>query len=168
MQVGNPKDHDVQKNIPDQLYKIAKESEGSAERVFDQIDVSLNSFEEMQSSLGELMAFVLSEGFSVEAFREQWIERIESLMTQCENGVDNLNGVLDIFQYQDVVRQKLEKVGHQLIEVSDFIRMKLQPETVSNNLPPSGKDILTRNALDADSQAIDVDEIIAQFAKNKT
>ena len=167
MDVGNPKDHDEQKNIPDQLYKIAQESEGSAERVFDQIDVSIHSFEEMHETLGDLMAFVLSEGFSVELFRTNWTERIESLMMQCENGMENLNGVLDIFQYQDVVRQKLEKVGHQLIEISDFIRRKLQPDTLTLNLPPSGKDILEREADSADSEMANVDDIIAQFMKGK-
>jgi len=167
MEKANFGDHDEQKNIPDQLYKIARESEGSAERVFDQIDLSINSFDEMHETLADLMRFVLSEGFSVELFRDQWVERIESLMTQCENGVDNLNGVLDIFQYQDVVRQKLEKVGHQLIEISDFIRMKLQPDTTDGYLPPSGKDILERDADDADAEAVNVDDIISQFMKKK-
>jgi len=167
MEIGNPKDHDEQKNIPDQLYKIAKESEGSAERVFDQIDVSINSFEEMNETLKDLMHFVLSEDFSVDGFRDHWIERIESLLTQCDNGVENLNGVLDIFQYQDVVRQKLEKVGHQLIEISEFIRIKLQPDMVPEHLPPSGKDILERNADAADSEATNVDDIIADFMKKK-
>jgi hypothetical protein len=160
-------DHDENKNIPDQLYKIALESEGSAAKVFDQIDICINSFDEIKELLAELMGG-FAQADRLELTRDLWFEKLESMISQCENGMGNLNGVLDIFQYQDIVRQKLEKVGHQLIEISQFIQKKLQPETQAlAHLPPSGKDILDRKALKADDQAGNVEDVIAEFLKNK-
>lgn len=163
--LNKEKDPDEGKTIPDQLYKIAEESEGGAAQVMDQVEISINNFEEIKALAMGIM----------EATRNQDEESIDSILAKAddiisfaENGLQNLDGILDLYQYQDITRQKLEKVGHQLIDVSEYIRQKLVPDvTQLAHIPPSGKDILDRDIDDHDGRAHKVDDIIAEFLKNK-
>lgn len=161
------KDPDENKTIPDQLYKIAEEAEGSAAQVLDQVEISINSFDEIGRIATEMMSALVHPDES-DMSTDDLIMKLEDVISYAENGKNNLDGILDIFQYQDIVRQKLEKVGHQLIDVSDYIRRKLMPKVENlQHLPPSGKDILDRNTEMPDSKAESVDDIIAEFLKNK-
>ena len=162
-----PDDPDEEKTIPDQLYKIAEESEGGAARVMDQVEISINNFEEIKRLSAELLGF-LSRFDEQDFSPDEVMARVEDILSYAENGLENLDGILDLYQYQDITRQKLEKVGHQLIDVSEYIRRKLVPDvTRLAHIPPSGKDILDRDAVDADAQVDDVEDIISQFLKNR-
>ena len=163
-------DPDESKTIPDQLYKIAEESEGGASRVMDQVEISINSFEDIKSLASELLRKAADTSQEEEFImsRDEILEMAEEILSYADNGQSNLEGIMDLYQYQDIIRQKLEKVGHQLIDVSEYIRQKLVPD-VSDllHIPPSGKDILDRNSEDVDAQTEDVEDIIAQFLKNR-
>jgi chemotaxis regulatin CheY-phosphate phosphatase CheZ len=161
-------DPDESKTIPDQLYRIAEESEGGASRVMDQVEISINNFEDIKSKAAELMKRAATVDGEFTMTQDEVFELCEELISYADNGLLNLEGIMDLYQYQDVVRQKLEKVGHQLIDVSEYIRQKLVPDVSSlTHIPPSGKDILDRRSGDADSQVEDVEDIIAQFLKNR-
>ena len=161
------KDPDDAKTIPDQLYKIAEESEGGAARVMDQVEISINNFEEIMRLATELLEGVThSEEMGIT--KDVLVEKAEEILSYAENGMTNLDGIVDLYQYQDIIRQKLEKVGHQLIDVSEYIRQKLVPDvTELSHIPPSGKDILDRNVDDVDSKISDVEDVIREFLKNR-
>jgi len=165
------RDPDESKTIPDQLYKIAEESEGGASRVMDQVEICINNFEEIKniaSSLMEMAANSREGSLDAETLLENVMEKAEELLNYSDNGLENLEGIMDLYQYQDIIRQKLEKVGHQLIDVSEYIRKKLVPDVSSlADIPPSGKDILDRDPDRIDSKIEDVENIIAQFLKNR-
>ncbi len=166
-----PRDPDESKTIPDQLYKIAEESEGGASRVMDQVEICINNFEEIKniaSEMMEMMAHSREGQVEQEVMIETFMEKAEELLNYSDNGLENLEGIMDLYQYQDIIRQKLEKVGHQLIDVSEYIRKKLVPDVSSlTHIPPSGKDILDRDTDAIDSKVNDVENIIAQFLKNR-
>lgn len=61
------------------------------------------------------------------------------------------------------MRQKLEKVGHRLIDVSEYILNNLSPMQESTRHAPSGKDILEREAQTADQVKDETDAVIAEF-----
>lgn len=160
-------DPDEKKTIPDQLYKIAEESEGGAARVMDQVEISINNFEEIKGLAMDLLEGVSGTGENTIS-NDQIVEKAEEILSYAENGLTNLDGIVDLYQYQDIIRQKLEKVGHQLIDVSEYIRGKLVPDVTSLvHIPPSGKDILDRDTDDHDAKAAQVDDIVASFLKNK-
>ena len=126
--------------IPTELLKIAQEQEGGAGRILDQIEVVDHSFEEILAltrSSQDLLRVLLPPSEE----KEQLISNLEAIATHAENGDYNIQGVFEMFQYQDIVRQKLEKVGHRLIEVSQSVLSALQPsEPVT--IAPSGRDIM--------------------------
>lgn len=149
--------------IPDQLIQIAHEQEGGAERVLSQMEVVQNSFEEIQvltKDCQELLARLVPPSEE----RQALIDRMESIGLHADNGVYNVQGAYDLFQYQDIVRQKLEKVGHRLIDVAEYVLANLNPTSEDTRTSASsGRDILERPAQDADTTRATTDEVIAEF-----
>jgi hypothetical protein len=149
--------------IPDQLIQIAQEQEGGAERIISQMEVVQNSFEEIQALTKECQE-VLARLLPPSDERQDLITKMESIALHADNGTYNVQGVYDLFQYQDIVRQKLEKVGHRLIDVSEYILFNLNPAAVeTRNHASSGRDILERRPQDADLVKPETDEVIAEF-----
>ncbi|MDP2876625.1 MAG: hypothetical protein Q8O00_10610 [Holophaga sp.] len=148
--------------IPDQLIQIANEQEGGAERVISQIEVVQSSFEEIQNlarECNDLLARLLPPSEE----RDNLITKIEEINLHADNGMYNVSGVFDLFQYQDIVRQKLEKVGHRLIDVSEYIQANLVPQDEATRHAPSGRDILEREGQSPDLAKDDADSVIAEF-----
>ncbi len=149
--------------IPDQLIQIAQEQEGGAERIIFQMEVVQNSFEEIQNLTKECQE-ILSRLLPPSAERQDLIDKMESIALHADNGTYNVQGAYDLFQYQDIVRQKLEKVGHRLIDVSEYILFNLNPAAVeTRNHASSGRDILERRPQEADLVKPETDEVIAEF-----
>jgi hypothetical protein len=148
--------------IPDQLIQIAHEQEGGAERVISQIEVVQSSFEEIQT-LAKECNDILSRLMPPSEDRDNLIAKIEDIGLHADNGMYNVSGVFDLFQYQDIVRQKLEKVGHRLIDVSEYIQANLAPQEEATKHAPSGRDILEREGQAADQAKGDADTVVAEF-----
>ena len=149
--------------IPDQLLQIAHEQEGGAERVLSQMEVVQNSFEEIQNLTRECQD-VLARLMPPSDERQALIDRMESIGLHADNGIYNVQGAYDLFQYQDIVRQKLEKVGHRLIEVAEFVLDNLNPtQPEARVASSSGQDIMERRSLDADLTKEQTDAVIADF-----
>lgn len=149
--------------IPDQLMQIAAEQEGGAERVLDQIEVVQHSFEEIQNLARECQE-ILQAGLTDPGQLEALIARMEQIGFHADNGSYNIQGAFDLYQYQDVVRQKLERVGRSLIEVSHYVLARLQPtDELAPPLAPSGRDILHREPQMADATKSQADSVVAEF-----
>jgi len=148
--------------IPDQLIQIANEQEGGAERVISQIEVVQSSFEDIQAlakECNEILAHLVPPSED----RDKLITKMEEIGIHADNGMYNVSGVFDLFQYQDIVRQKLEKVGHRLIDVADYIQENLVPKSEATMHAPSGRDILEREGQSADKVKADADAVVAEF-----
>jgi hypothetical protein len=149
--------------IPDQLMQIAREQEGGAERVLDQIEVVQNSFEEIQTLSRECQD-ILRNLVPPSEDLETLTAKLEQIGFHADNGAYNIQGAFDLYQYQDVVRQKLERVGRSLIEVAQYVLGRLQP--AEDHLPkmaPAGRDIMQRAPQMADVTKEDADTIVAEF-----
>ncbi len=157
------KPQENQAAIPDQLMQIAREQEGGAERVLDQIEVIQHSFEEIQNLSKECQDILRDMAVPPEALGKL-ADRLEQIGFHADNGAYNIQGAFDLYQYQDIVRQKLERVGRSLIEVAQYVLTRLQPS--EDHLPkmaPSGRDILQREPQMADVTKEDADRIVAEF-----
>jgi len=149
--------------IPDQLIQIAHEQEGGAERVLSQMEVVQNSFEEIQNLTRECQD-VLAHLVPPSTERQSLIDKLEAIGVHADNGIYNVEGAYDLFQYQDIVRQKLEKVGHRLIDVSEYIQANLNPmQAETRNAASAGRDILERQPQAVDTTRNETDEVVAEF-----
>ncbi len=151
------------KAIPEQLIQIAREQEGGAERVLGQIEVVENSFQEIQT-LTRACQEILSRLMPTSAEKDELIEKLEAIASHVDNGLYNVSGAFELFQYQDIIRQKLEKIGHRLIEVSHYVLDNLQPGVREEaQMAPTGRDILNRDARAPDQVKTDADAVVAEF-----
>lgn len=154
---------DKGKAIPEQLIQIAREQEGGAERVLGQIEVVESSFQEIQALTRECQE-VLQRLMPDSEEKDALIEKMEAIASHVDNGLYNVSGVFDLFQYQDIIRQKLEKIGHRLIEVSHYVLANLQPGAQEEALmAPAGQDILKREAQAPDQAKEAADAVVADF-----
>ena len=122
------------KALPALLRQIADEQEGGAERVLDQIEVVAHSFEEILSLTRETQE-ILRNLMPPSTEKDDLITKLESIATHAENGTYNVEGAFELFQYQDIVRQKLEKVGMRLIDASQYVLDSLKPVEGSDPNP---------------------------------
>jgi len=149
--------------IPDQLKQIATEQEGGAERVLGQIEVVQHSFEEIQGLTKECQE-ILRNLVPPSEELEKLIDMMEQIGFHADNGAYNIQGAFDLYQYQDVVRQKLEKVGRSLIEVSQYVLSRLSPSEMElPKMAPAGRDIMERQAQVHDVKKVDADSVVAEF-----
>lgn len=134
------------KALPALLRQIADEEESGAERVLDQIEVVAHSFEEILALTRETQE-ILRNLMPPSEEKDNLITKLESIATHAENGTYNVEGAFELFQYQDIVRQKLEKVGMRLIEASQHVLDSLKPT--------EGTDLTSDRA--------DADQVVADF-----
>jgi hypothetical protein len=149
--------------IPDQLMQILQEQEGGADRVLGQIEVVQHSFEEIQALARDCQE-VLRGLMPPSEELASLTAKLEAIGFHADNGAYNIQGAFDLYQYQDVVRQKLERVGRSLIEVSHYVLSRLQPtEDHVPRMAPAGRDILHREPQMADMTKADADSVVAEF-----
>jgi len=154
------KPNPLRQGIPEQLIQIAQEQEGGAERVISQIEVVQSSFEEIQvitKECQELLARLMPPSEEL----NNLIAKMEQVALHADNGLYNVSGVFDLFQYQDIFRQKLERVGRRLIDVSAYILANLSPQEDITKLPS--------DATLFDQSKGEADAVVAEFfAKQKS
>ncbi|MBE2986143.1 chemotaxis protein [Campylobacter sp. RM12920] len=120
-----------------QLDDVTKDSEKKATEMFDKLDVINGFFMNAESSCGDLKKDIdknieifttLSEKFpGVDAFLEA-LKRNESMKETVENtigdiqmGQDEIMMAMDMMQYQDIHRQKIERVINVMRALSKYM-----------------------------------------------
>jgi DNA repair ATPase RecN len=109
-----------------QLDDVTKESEEKAIEIFDIIEVIGSDLVEQEESLNYVLDVInsnvelfskLSKKFpDVEAFKDQLqknessLNKINETIETLQNSGDSIMSVMDIMQYQDIHRQKIERV----------------------------------------------------------
>ena len=120
-----------------QLDDVTKESEEKATEIFDIIEIISNELMEKEENAGNVAETItsnielfttLSEKFpDVEAFKTQ-LEKNEAALTDInetiemlQNSGDSIMSVMDIMQYQDIHRQKIERVINVMRALSKYM-----------------------------------------------
>ncbi len=162
-----------------QLDEVTRESEEKAVEIFDIIDGIYNELSEKEQKLthiaevlgGNIMLLEkLSLSFpEVKAFGNTLqksrasLEEANKMFQNCQLNGDALLGCMDIFQYQDIHRQKIERVVNVMRSLSNYMNNLLDGKTKDSNRASSALHI----AGDNNSTLVSNDEIealLAQFA----
>jgi len=120
-----------------QLDDVTKESEEKASEIFDHIEKISDELMEAEGTLGHVVEALesnvalfktLGEKFpDVEAFKEQLTknteskETIQSHIKSLQDHGDSIMNVMDIMQYQDIHRQKIERVINVMRALSGYM-----------------------------------------------
>lgn len=120
-----------------QLDDVTKESEEKASEIFDLIEIISNDLGDGEKKIKSVIAIIdtnialfttLSSKFPhVEAFGEQLVqnktakESLDSMTDILQNSGDTIMNIMDIMQYQDIHRQKIERVINVMRALSTYM-----------------------------------------------
>lgn len=163
-----------------QLDDVTKESEEKASEIFDIIEnisselmekeESLNSVHEVISSNVELFTTLCEKFPDVETFQVQLeknqkaLEEIDSVVEVLQNSGDAIMNVMDIMQYQDIHRQKIERVINVMRALSKYMNTLFEGKIDDEKRVSSATHIAgdTHNDL---ASTDDIEALLEQFGK---
>lgn len=164
-----------------QLDDVTKESEQKASEIFDLIEGISNDLGNGEKDVKALQSIVksnidlfstLSEKFPhVEAFKTQLSENekasdgLQEILEMLQNGGDTIMNIMDIMQYQDIHRQKIERVINVMRALSTYMNHLFagkidDSKRVSSAVHIHG-DTTTEDVVSSD----DIEALLASFGK---
>ncbi|MEA1892169.1 MAG: chemotaxis protein [Campylobacterota bacterium] len=164
-----------------QLDDVTKESEEKASEIFDIIEnisndlmdkeENINNVIEILNSNIELFA-TLSEKFpEVEAFKIQ-LEKNKTALSDSNDGLetlqnsgDSIMSVMDIMQYQDIHRQKIERVINVMRALSKYMNTLFEAKIDDDRRVSSAQHIAGDEHNDLASTD-DIEALLEQFGQN--
>ena len=161
-----------------QLDDVTKESEEKATEIFDIIEIISNDLMDKEESLSAIMEVLTSniELFTtlsakfpeVEAFKTQ-LEKNKDALAQSADTVevlqtsgDSIMSVMDIMQYQDIHRQKIERVINVMRALSKYMNTLFEGRIDDDKRVSSAQHIAGDTHNDVASSD-DIEALLAQF-----
>jgi hypothetical protein len=163
-----------------QLDDVTKEGEEKASQIFDIIEAISNDLMEKESNVQNILEVITSniELFSklsakfpdVEAFNTQLEknetaqEDINQTLEALQNSGDSIMNVMDIMQYQDIHRQKIERVINVMRALSKYMNTLFEGKIDDEKRVSSAQHIAgdTHNDLASND---DIEALLEQFGK---
>ena len=164
-----------------QLDDVTKESEEKASEIFDIIETISNDMLEKESNAQDILEVIssnvelftkLSARFpDVEAFKTQ-LEKNESAQEDMKQTLemlqvsgDSIMSVMDIMQYQDIHRQKIERVINVMRALSKYMNTLFEGRIDDEKRVSSAQHIAgdTHNEL---ASTDDIEALLEQFGKS--
>ena len=163
-----------------QLDDVTKESEEKASEIFDIIEVisndlmdkeeSLSAISEVLTSNIELFTTLSTKFPDVATFKEQ-LEKNETALSDTagtvealQNSGDSIMSVMDIMQYQDIHRQKIERVINVMRALSKYMNTLFEGKVDDDKRVSSATHIAGDTHNDVASTD-DIEALLAQFGK---
>lgn len=164
-----------------QLDDVTKESEAKASEIFDLIEGISNDLCDGEKEVKTLTTLIQSniELFStlstkfpnVEAFKTQLEknssakQRLDAILEIFQNGGDAIMNVMDIMQYQDIHRQKIERVINVMRALSNYMNHLFSGKIDDSKRVGSAVhihgDTTTQDVVSSD----DIEALLASFGK---
>lgn len=163
-----------------QLDDVTKESEEKASEIFDIIDGVSNNLMESEESISSVVETLnsnielfrtLNKKFpDVEAFAVQLeknstaLDEANQIAEALQSGGESIMSVMDIMQYQDIHRQKIERVINVMRALSNYMNSLFEGRIDDEKRVSSAQHIVgdTHNDLASNE---DIEALLASFAK---
>jgi chemotaxis regulatin CheY-phosphate phosphatase CheZ len=164
-----------------QLDDVTKESEEKATEIFDLIEGISNDLGQGEKDVKKLAAIIqsnidlfttLSAKFPhIEAFKTQLVENengakeLKDVQEILQNGGDTIMNIMDIMQYQDIHRQKIERVINVMRALSSYMNHLFEGKVDDSKRVGSAVhihgDTTTEDVVSSD----DIEALLASFGK---
>ncbi len=161
-----------------QLDDVTKESEEKATEIFDIIEGISSDLMEKEESVNEVIKVLnanvdlfttLSEKFpDIETFKTQLklnesaLEEADSVVASLQDSGDAIMNVMDIMQYQDIHRQKIERVVNVMRSLSRYMSTLFEGKIDDEKRVSSAKHIEGDTSTDVASTD-DIEALLEQF-----
>jgi len=161
-----------------QLDDVTRDSERKASEIFDALDAVMNNTDEALQELQEIQNKIdgFAELFSTLHEKFPHINRfekaleetkeigghIEGIVNLLETSNDHILNAMDTMQYQDIHRQKIERVINIMRALSKYMSLLFEGKVEDENRVKSAKHIEGDSTEDVISND-DIEALIAQF-----
>lgn len=161
-----------------QLDDVTKESEAKATEIFDIIDNANNIMMQTVNSVEQIIDILernihlfktLHMKFpNVLAFKnkleknQKALELAKTIMDILNSSSDAIMNVMDIMQYQDIHRQKIERVINVMRSLSGYMNTLLEGRIEDTKRVASAQHIIGDSTLETASQS-DIEKLLSQF-----
>jgi len=165
-----------------QLDDVTRDSEVKANEVFDKLENVSNEAMSIESDANELKKFLknqkellekLNEKFPmIEAFKvglgniEEANVRLESIINSSLNAGDAVMSAMDIMQYQDIHRQKIERVINVMRALSKYMNSLFEGKLDDTKRVSSATHIHGDTSTEDVVNEDDIEALIASFGKS--
>lgn len=165
-----------------QLDDVTRDSEVKANEVFDKLENVSNEAMSIESDANELKKFLknqkellekLNEKFpTIEAFKvglgniEEANVRLESIINSSLNAGDAVMSAMDIMQYQDIHRQKIERVINVMRALSKYMNSLFEGKLDDTKRVSSATHIHGDTSTEDVVNEDDIEALIASFGKS--
>jgi len=163
-----------------QLDDVTKESEEKATEIFDIIENISNDLMDSEETVGDIIKALnanrdlfetLTTKFpDIETFKtqhkinEEAVEKANSVVETLQNSGDAIMSVMDIMQYQDIHRQKIERVVNVMRSLSRYMSTLFEGKIEDEKRVASATHIVGDTHNDVASTD-DIEALLEQFGK---
>lgn len=164
-----------------QLDDVTKESEEKASEIFDLIEGISHDLGKGEKEIKTVRAVIknnidlfttLSAKFpQVEAFKTQLSEnetaqeQLETVLEKLQNGGDTIMDIMDIMQYQDIHRQKIERVINVMRALSTYMNHLFSGKIDDSKRVASAVHLPGDSGTDDVVNSDDIEALLASFGK---
>ncbi|WP_304545480.1 chemotaxis protein [Sulfurimonas microaerophilic] len=175
---GPPATHE--NKVVHQLDDVTKESEEKASEIFDIIEAISNDLMDKETDLSNVVDILeanvtlfktLSEKFpDVSTFQTQLetnenaLAEAQSVVEVLQNSGDSIMNVMDIMQYQDIHRQKIERVINVMRTLSHYMNSLFESQVDDSSRVSSAKHI-EGDENDELASTEDIEALLEQFGQ---
>ena len=165
--------------VVSQLDDVTRDSEEKASEIFDALDGVMNDVEETLSDLERIQAIANDYETLFAALKEKFphIERFKSAYEEArelqnladagveklQNANDKILGAMDTMQYQDIHRQKIERVINIMRALSKYMSALFEGKVEDEKRVKSAKHIVGDTGTEEVISNDDIEALIAQF-----
>ncbi len=165
-----------------QLDDVTKDSEVKAGEVFDKLELVNNFMADAQDNANEVITLIdsnielftmLSEKFAnVEKFSKsledniKMKEKVEALIGAAQGAEDEIMMTMDIMQYQDIHRQKIERVINVMRSLSKYMSNLFEGKVADEKRVSSAVHIAGDKGTEDLVSNDDIEALIANLGKN--
>ncbi len=136
-------------------------TERETNKVMDQLDVISQLVSKQQELITSLMTHAEAQTPAVQ-------EAVNQVMAAAKDIQDKVYEAMDLMQFQDITRQKLERIVHHLRQIHDYIVDLLGTGLKSEGERASISRTIASTGTTPDEKRAHADSVVAEFMSKKT
>jgi len=147
--------------VVDQLDQVTRDSEKKASEVFDRLETIMNHAQNMSNIATELSVLVKKSKIKN---KEPYQKLIDELSKTADDALDEVMSAMDIMQYQDIHRQKIERVINIVRALNNYMNSLFSSNIKDEDRVSSAQYIAGDNKDDVLSDE-EIEKMLKEFAK---
>ncbi len=145
--------------VIDQLDEVTKDSELKAGEIFDRLEDITNNLTNILNITLKLTSLVEK---NQSKDKEQYMKLLKELKQNSENSQDEILNIMEIMQYQDIHRQKIERVINIVRALNNYMN-ELFSSDIKDEERVSSAEYIVGDSKDDVLSDEDIEEMLKEF-----